>query len=152
MARDYVSFGMQGLAELETLPTRLNNHFHTVLRITMADAADTIIEDAQADLTPGHGYDTGLLRDSLTKNLVDLAMGAGVFYVLNSDAADYWAAVEFGHVLPDGSFWPGYHFLSNAVEKNRANIFRAAYEAWVVTAGILSAESRAMVAARIVRF
>lgn len=151
MVEDALIFGMRGLNELHTLPDRLTRHYQAALVISMAWAADKIIDTAQQQLVPGHGYDTGRLHDSLTKELVKIGLGAGVFYVLTSDAADYWEYVEFGHVTSAGNWWPGYHFLGQAVDAHRSTIIQAAASAWVVTAGRLSVESKALIAGNLVR-
>ena len=144
MAAPLMGFGFYGMSQLSTLPARASTHFQECLVISMSVAADVILLEAQSQLVPGHGYDTGLLHDSLVKNLVEVALAGGVFYTLSSDAAEYWADVEFGHLQADGSFWPGYHYLSQAVENNRVTVFAAAAEAWRLSAGILDAESAAM--------
>ena len=148
---DIITVGMYGLSELGTLPERMSAHFGEALILTMGWAADQIIKDAEAQLVPGHGYDTGLLHNSLVKDLVQLGLGAGVFYSLSSDAAEYWQYVEFGHLTTGGNWWSGYHYLGTAVEQNRGNIIMAAAEAWRFTASALSAESLAAISSRIVR-
>lgn len=132
-----------------TLPDRMVTVLHERLKVRMAEAADAVIEDARMQLQPGHGYDTGLLHESLTKELVDTFLGAangaeeGVFYDLGSHEAPYWVYVEFGHLTRAGNWWEGYHYLENAIAMNRTTIRRLAYEAWADTIVILAGQSRA---------
>jgi hypothetical protein len=130
-------------SSLDLLPERMDAHLKRNLELRLAEAARKVIEDAQLQLQPGHGYDTGLLHDSLTYELMRLTTD-GVFYELGSDQAAYWQYVEFGHMTRSGNFWPGYHMLENALRMNEAYIRQKVREAWADTALMLAAEARTL--------
>lgn len=129
------------MAALRTLPARFTAAYEAALVLNMRQVADEIIRDAQAQLVPGHGYVTGKLRESLVANLVDWA--SGVSYEILSEEAEYWLWVELGHMLRNGAWWEGYHYIENALNANRGKIFDAARDSFhmaaVVTRGNLSA-------------
>jgi hypothetical protein len=128
---------------LPTLPERMHDHLQRALRFHLKDAAERVITTAQQSLTPGHGYDTGRMRDSLTYALAEHLLETGVYYDLFSEVAHYWRWVEFGHWMVNGEFWPGYHFLENAMRTHEGFIRSTVREAWQDTATALAAESRA---------
>lgn len=117
-----------GLARLNTLPDRFVAAFQATLSIRIGEVCDQIVKDAQAQLRPGHGYDTGLLHDTLQARLVGIVNA--VLFRIDSPQAAYWAYVEFGHMLRNGEWWEGYHFIENAVEMNADDIWRAARTAF----------------------
>lgn len=129
-----------GMIELQTLPERFRIALSATLNIRMEEAADQIVDDAQAQLVPGHGYDTGLLHDTLTKVLVD-AVDASIYEILSKEA-DYWKYVEFGHMLVNGQWWEGYHYIANAIEMNRGLIWDKARQAFSDAIGITYASGK----------
>jgi hypothetical protein len=130
-----------GLKALNTLPNRMERYFHQALMVTVPPAVDAVIRNAQMQLQPGHGYDTGLMRDTLIKQIVSAAMSMGVIYSLQSDEADYWASMEFGFMHVGGTFFPGYHFFQNAISANRGRLGKAAWQAWRIASARLSVEA-----------
>lgn len=137
----YMTVDIVGMNSLGTLPARAEKYFHQALLITVPPAIDSIIRNAQSQLQPGHGYDTGLLHDTLTKEVISTALSAGVIFGLLSEQADYWASVEFGYMHNSGVFVPGYHYFANAINSNRGRLGKAAHAAWRMAAARLSAES-----------
>jgi hypothetical protein len=132
-----VSIDELGLA---TLPDRMAESLHRHLETRLNEVAHKIIATAQASLVPGHGYDTGLLHNSLIARLV--AEAEGIFYDLLSERAHYWQWVEFGHHLRNGGWWEGYHYLEEAVIANEGSIRQAIREAFYDTVQDLAMESR----------
>lgn len=141
------------MGNLPTLPERLDKHFKTALIFHLKDAAEGIIERAKLSLwKPGdfpmhkHGVDTGLLRESLTMQLVEALLYEGVYYDLLSEEAEYWKWVEFGHWVMNAKtpwFWPGYHYLEGALrDVGPALIMRSLRAAWFDTAKVLATEAR----------
>jgi hypothetical protein len=128
---------------LPTLPDRMADVLQEALIFHLKDAAEAVISDAQMQLVPGHGYDTGLLHDSLVYRLAEHLLATGVFYDLLSEQAYYWRYVEFGHWTTAGNWWEGYHFLENAILMNEGHIRRTVREAWADTMVKLAAEARA---------
>lgn len=128
---------------LPTLPDRMADTLRDALIFHLKDAAERVIGDAQAQLVPGHGYDTGLLHDSLTYRLAEHLLATGVFYDLLSEQAYYWRWVEFGHWTTAGNWWEGYHYLENAILANEGYIRRTVREAWADTMVKLAAQARA---------
>ena len=129
---------------LPTLDERLHDHMVRALIFHLADTAQSVIAMAQQSLTPGHGYDTGKMRNSLIYALADHLLATGVYYDLFSEEAYYWRWVEFGHwIAGTNSFWPGYHFLENALMAHESRIRTAVREAWADTVIRLGAEARA---------
>jgi hypothetical protein len=137
----YLDVDIYGLKALNTLPDRMERYFHEALMVTVPPAVDAVINHAKSQLQPGHGYDTGLLHDTLTKEIVSAAMAMGVIYSLQSDQAEYWASMEFGFMHVGGSFFPGYHFFHNAINANRGRLGKAAWQAWRVASARLAAEA-----------
>lgn len=137
----YLDVDIYGLKALNTLPNRMERYFHEALLVTVPPAVDAVIRHAQSQLQPGHGYDTGLLHDTLTKQIISSALSMGVIYSLQSDQADYWASMEFGFMHVGGSFFPGYHFFQNAINANRGRLGKAAWQAWRVASARLAAEA-----------
>ena len=121
------------MGNLPSLDERMDAIIHQTLVRRMAEAAGEIITAARAKLqvkpddvtTPDgniYGYDTGLMYNSLTALLVDtysLEMKR-VAYDLAAPDAPYWQFVEFGHMLRNGGWWPGYHFLSSTVAEKES--------------------------------
>ena len=131
---------------LPTLPERMFKHLIPALVFHVRDAAEATLSDAQMQLQPGHGYDTGLMYDTLVAKLVDHLLETGVYYDLMSEQAYYWRWVEFGHWMVNGEFWEGYHFLENALRMNEDTLRRAVREAYADVAVLLAGEARASAA------
>jgi hypothetical protein len=131
---------MLGLA---SLPDRMMAHFESALVFHLIDVAERVIVTAQQSLVPGHGYITGRLRDSLTYRLAEHLADTGVFYDLFSEVAYYWRYVEFGHWMANGQFWPGYHYLENALRLHESALRGAVRAAFADTVAALAAEARA---------
>ncbi len=132
------------LFNLPTLPDRMANHLQKALIWHLRDVAESVVAMAQQSLVPGHGYDTGLLHDTLTFALAEHLLETGVYYDLFSEVAYYWRWVEFGHwIAGTNSFWPGYHMLENALIAHETKIRGAVREAWQDTVIKLAAEARA---------
>lgn len=142
------------MGNLPTLPERADKHMKSALVFHLRDAAEAIIEAAKLSLfKPGdfpmhkHGVDTGLLRESLTFQLVEgLLAVEGVFYDLMSEEAEYWKWVEFGHWVTNAQtpwFWPGYHYLEGAIRTmGLTAIRRSVRAAWSDAMVQLAAEAR----------
>ena len=135
------------MGNLPTLGDRMADTFRYYLIIRLREAAEIIIERAKAKLVPGHGYDTGLMHDTLVAKLVgaleaSMPSGDGVYYDLESDEAWYWVFVEFGHMLRDGNWWPGYFFLTSTVIESESLIRQRVREAWGDTVVALAAQAR----------
>jgi hypothetical protein len=133
------------MLNLPTLPERMHERLTQALVFHLKDAAEAIIEDARLQLVPGHGYDTGLLSETLTYDLAAGLLATGVYYDLLSREAEYWQWVEFGHWVMNARqpwFWPGYHYLENAIGMNIPKITRSVRAAWADTAIALAAEAR----------
>lgn len=128
------------LLNLPTLPERMTEHLQRHLITRLGEAADRVISTAQGSLRPGHGYDTGLMHDTLVARLG--VVYEAVFYDLLSDQAHYWQWVEFGHWMRNGQWWEGYHFLEDAVIANEAHIRSKVVEAYRDTVRDLSIEAR----------
>lgn len=131
------------LFNLPTLPERMFDHLSEALIFHVKDAAEAVIDTAQQQLVPGHGYDTGLMHDTLTAALAEHLLATGVYYDLFSAEAYYWRWVEFGHWMVNGQFWEGYHFLETSLKAHEATLRRAVREAWQDTAIKLAFEARA---------
>lgn len=133
----WVSFEARiDMGNLLTLDTRMEEALHRHLMRFFGEGAQLVIERAQSKLYPGHGYDTGLMQSTLTAKLVDTYMGslrAAVAYDLESDQADYWVWVEFGHMTRAGNWWPGYHFLTSSVVEMEGVLRQKVMEAWAAT-------------------
>lgn len=128
------------LLNLPTLPDRMVESLTRHLVTRLGEAADRVIQQAQARLKPGHGYDTGLMHDTLVSRLG--VVFEAVFYDLLSDQADYWTYVEFGHWMRNGQWWEGYHFLEDSVIENEAYIRSKVVEAYRDTVQDLAIEAR----------
>ena len=135
---------MLGMEQLATLGTRMDVIYRKNLMLTVPHAVDNIVAYAVGELQPGHGYDTGLLHDTLTKVLVEDLMAEGVFYSVLSEEAGYWEYMEFGFTMQDGNFWPGYHFIEQAISVHHRDILQAAALAWTATEMELAAETAAV--------
>jgi hypothetical protein len=136
------------LLGLPTLPERMEAILHERLVVNVGIAADKVLETAQSHLyKPAdfpkhrHGVDTGLLKRTLVARLVE-GLEKAVCYDLYSTDAAYWVFVEFGRLRPDGSWWPGYHFLTSAVMQNYPTIQNAARTAVHETFTLLASEAR----------
>jgi hypothetical protein len=146
------------MGSLPSLGDRMAEVLHGRLVVRLGEAADLIIDRAKAKLQkkpPGvktpdgniYGYDTGLMHDTLVAKLVETTASAlaggedGVYYDLESDEAWYWVFVEFGHLLRNGTWWPGYHFLTSTVIENEAMIRQRVRQAWGDTVVILAAQA-----------
>lgn len=108
--------------------------------VLLGKVVDAIIEDAQARLfkpsnfpEEKHGFDSGLLHDSLVKVFMEMITD-GVFYELKSYLAYYWMWVNFGHFTTSGNWWEGYHFFEDAIEMHGPEIAIAARESWTLAA------------------
>lgn len=144
------------MLDLPTLPDRMMNTFHKALVFHLHDAARRVISTARGYLVrleePAvkvnwegkaiHGYDTGLLYITLISELVH-ELGDGVFYDIGTDEAPYWRFVEFGFHTRSGAWWPGYHFLEQAIRDNEGYIRQRVREAWHDTATLLAREAQA---------
>jgi len=128
------------MLDLPLLPDAMAETLHVNLIRRLGEAADHVIQLAQGSLRPGHGYDTGLMHDTLVARLG--VVFEAVFYDLLSDQAHYWQWVEFGHWMRDGNFWEGYHFLEDAVIASEKHIRSKVVEAYRDTVLALSIEAR----------
>ena len=63
-------------------------------------------------------------------------------YDLESDEAEYWVFVEFGHMLRNGDWWPGYHFLTKSVVEMEPMLRDKVREAWAATVVELAGQAR----------
>lgn len=133
-SRRWLSFeAAVDMGGLMTLGDRMEEAFHRHLVRTFGEGARLVVERAQSKLYPGHGYDTGLMQATLTAKLVEGYMNslrAAVAYDLESDEADYWVWVEFGHMTRSGNWWPGYHFLTSSVVEMEGVLREKVAEAW----------------------
>jgi len=136
------AINMLGMEQLATLSDRADHTYRESLMATVPQAVDTIISYARGELQPGHGYDTGLLHDTLTKVLVEELMELGVFFSVLSEEADYWEYIEFGHTMRNGDWWPGYHFIEHSIQVHHGTILQAASRAWLMTEAVLASEAR----------
>ena len=149
---------------LDTIDERLIGHLHTALIQRMGEAAEAILVASKAKLqhkpadivTPDgniYGYDTGLMHDTLQAYLTEIAL-VGVFYDFRSDEADYWQFVEFGHMLRNGQWWPGYHFMGQTIVEMqpmlRGKVQQALSDAIVALAGEASALKSAVQGAALI--
>jgi hypothetical protein len=130
-----------------SLGERMADHLRHFLEVRMGEAAEVIVMRAKSKLVPGHGYDTGLMHDSLTAALVNASEDYIVAYDLGAgdsgtygSGAYYWVFVEFGHMTTAGNWWPGYHFLSSALLENEALVMSKVKQAIADTMGALSKE------------
>lgn len=141
------------VGNLITLGIRMEETLRFTLTRRLGEAAADIIAKARAKLqvkpddvvTPDgniYGFDEGLMYASLTARLVESV--TGVYYDLEAPGANYWVFVEFGHMLRNGAWWPGYHFLSGTVAENEDMIRQKVREAWFDTTVILAAQARVM--------
>ena len=149
------------MGNLPTLPERMHERLVQALIFHLRDVCEAVVEDARMQLQPlGHGpgeivgphvdfpggYDTGKLRDSLTYHLVDSLISSGmVAYDLDSEEAEYWKWIEFGHWVTRAKtpwYWQGYHMLENAIGMNIMKLRRAVRMAWSDTMVALAAEAR----------
>lgn len=132
------------MGDLPSLGDRMADVLHARLEARLGDVAHRVVDLAKSKLVPGHGYDTGLMHDNLVAKLVSDAIDAldAVYYDLESDQADYWIFVEFGHMLRNGNWWPGYHFLSSSVIEMEPQIRQAVRDAWGDTVVILASAAR----------
>lgn len=126
------------------LEHRLPELFRDFLYDTIGPVAGRMIDTAKGQLYPHHGVRTGKLKATLDAFLVEAAFESfsGVFFDLESHDAPYWVWVEFGHMRNDGSWWPGYHFLENAVREHEKELMVAIQQAWKMTTDMLGAESK----------
>lgn len=113
-----------------TMAARMDVLYRAALVKNLKGLVDLVIEDAQSQLQPGHGYDTGLMHDTLMSQLLDDLLPTGVYYSLFSNEADYWAYVEFGHMTLTGTWWEGYHFLQNAIDGRQLELMETAKRSW----------------------
>lgn len=141
----------------DSLGEDMERILHERLVIRMGEAALDVVKLAASHLrekpkdivTPdGHiyGLDTGKMHDTLTAQLVAAYAQSldKVYYDLLSPQADYWIWVEFGHMLRNGAWWPGYHFLGGALLQSEPHIRQKVRQAWSDTVIIMA--SRASVA------
>jgi hypothetical protein len=151
----WVLFGADvEMGNLMTLPERMDESMHVHLTIRLGEVSKAVVELAKSKLkrkpddviTPDgniYGLDTGLMHDTLTAVLVtELEASHIVAYDLMSDGADYWMWVEFGHMLRNGTWWPGYRFLATSVEEMLPAIRQAVRMAWSDTLFDLAGEAR----------
>jgi hypothetical protein len=136
------------LLGLPTLPERMIAVLHERLVVNMRTAADKVLETASRSLykpvdfpVHRHGEDTGKLKRSLVAKLVE-HVNVSVAYDLESDDAPYWIFVEFGRIRADGSWWPGYHFLTGAIMQHEGTIRTACRVSMHETFTILASENR----------
>lgn len=135
----FVDFvGTDGLRDIDVDTARL---FHAGLVIEVPKAVDAIINNAKGQLSPGHGYDTGLMKSTLTKNLLTASLSAGVIYELLSDEADYWIYMEDGFTTANGDWIEGYHFFARAIQANRGRMGKAIAKAWRDASVVLAAKA-----------
>lgn len=139
---------MVGFSAFGMLDVRVAVVFHACLMKEIPKAVDHILKYARSQLVPEHGYDTGKLHDLLTVVLVTAALNEGVVYTVepadqsHSDSgAWYWAYMEDGFMMQDGTYWPGYHYILNAVNRQRGTLGKAVKRAWRETAAILNIEA-----------
>lgn len=132
------------MGNLWTLGARWEEALRGALERRLGEACDHIVNKAKSKLVPGHGYDTGLMHDSLHKALVEAVDDWMVAYDLEADPIDvyYWVFVEFGHMTSAGNWWPGYHFLSSSVMESEALIKAKVNAAMADAMGILMAQAR----------
>ena len=159
--RSFVVHADVDMGNLPTLPVRMTERFQQALVFHLRDVAEAVVEDAKMQLQPlGHapgairgphvdlpgGYDTGRLHESLTFHLVHGLLASGIVaYDFDSEEAEYWAYVEFGHWVVNAQspwFWRGYHMLENAIQMNLPKLRRSVRAAWADTAVALAAEAR----------
>lgn len=145
------------MTNLPTLPERMDEALRAALVWHLHDAARRVVTTARGWLVrleePAvkinwegkaiHGYDTGLLYITLISKLAGHLAGDGVFYDLLSEEAEYWRFVEFGFHTRSGAWWPGYHFLEQAIRDNEGYIRQQVREAWHDTAILLAREAQA---------
>lgn len=131
-----------------SLGLRMQQHLRQRLIVRMKEAADVIVLRAKSKLVPGHGYDTGLMHDSLTAALVNASEDYIVAYDLGAGdsgtygkGAYYWVFVEFGHMTMAGNWWPGYHFLSSTLLENESLVVAKVKQAIADTMDILAREA-----------
>lgn len=133
-----------GMKSMQNLDLRTQVVFHACLMKNIPPAVERIVEYAKLQLVPEHGYDTGLLQHTLEKVLITAAMDVGVIYKIDSLYAWYWAYMEDGFTMANGEYWPGYHYIRNAVDRQKGTLGRAVKKSWREAAAILSMQANAM--------
>lgn len=141
-------------SKAESMGDDMERILHERLVVRMGEAALDVVKRAAAKLkekpddvvTPdGHiyGLDTGKMHDTLTAQLVAAYADSldKVYYDLLSPQADYWVWVEFGHMLRNGAWWPGYHFLGQALQESEAHIRQKVRQAWSDTVIIMASRA-----------
>lgn len=113
--------------------------FHAALIRNLKNVAAAIVADVQDravklqpehvpyDLIPG-GRDSNTMADSLIATLAESL--TNVSYIFSSASAPYWEYVEFGHMVRGGSWWDGYHFFGNAIDRHKESVIAAARLSW----------------------
>lgn len=116
---------------LPLLHAALIRNLRTVADAIIVDVQDNAVklqpEHVPYDLIPG-GRDTGTMADSLIASLIEGL--TNVTYQFSSASAPYWEYVEFGHMVTGGSWWDGYHFFGNAIDRHKEAIIAAARLSW----------------------
>lgn len=130
------------MGNLLTLGPRMEEAMHTALIEELGSVALQVVELAKSKLQPGHGYDTGRMHDGLTAILAENVAEAIVAYDLSAPNAEYWFWVEFGHMLRDGRWWPGYHFLGSSIVEMESQIRSAIRRACSKMLLVLAGEAR----------
>lgn len=125
-----------------TLGPRMEAAIHVALIKRIEEAATYVLAQSKLRLQPGHGYDTGLMYDSLVATLVSHFEEGQVAYDLEAPEAPYWVYVEFGHMTRGGNWWEGYHFLSGALADNWGYVVRKANDAVRDAIVVLAMEAR----------
>lgn len=123
-----------------SMEKRMEEAYRAALIVNLKAFATLVIEDAKSQLQPGHGYDTGLMHDTLTSILLEELLEGSVIYSLESEQAYYWKWVEFGHMTVAGNWWEGYHFLQNAVDAHRVELLVVARASWAEAAASMRVE------------
>jgi hypothetical protein len=134
----YMSVDFIGVDGIRHIDRDVAIAFHAALLKEIPAAVDAVIKNAQNQLSPGHGVDTGLMKATLTKRLITASMEYGIIYSLESDEAPYWVYVEQGFMAANGDWIEGYHFFANAIRANRGRMGRAVAKAWREAAGVLA--------------
>ena len=80
-----------------------------------------LTENIQNQLYRGHGRITGNLRDNIKNSYEVRVKGLeGVVQAYIGDSAPYGALVDEGHLLRNGAWWEGYHFMEAGLEETLA--------------------------------
>lgn len=88
-----------------------------MLEEQLDDISLNLVANIQGQLTPGHGYITGDLHDSIQSDYTQDGLNGLVRAYSQIEYAPY---VDIGHTLRNGEWWSGYHFMEQGLEETVA--------------------------------